>query len=66
MSNGLIPRRSLLPCSIGAAVARRIVADGGHVAIADLNADAGAALVEDLGQDRAFFVHCDVRCALQA
>jgi 3alpha(or 20beta)-hydroxysteroid dehydrogenase len=45
---------------IGAAVARRLVADCGRVAIADLNEDAGAALAEELGHDRAFFVHCDV------
>jgi NAD(P)-dependent dehydrogenase (short-subunit alcohol dehydrogenase family) len=47
-------------CRIGAAVARRVASEGGKVAIADLNAEAGAALVSELG-DHAYFVHCDVR-----
>jgi NAD(P)-dependent dehydrogenase (short-subunit alcohol dehydrogenase family) len=42
-------------------VARRIVAEGGKVAIADLDAEAGAALVSQLGEDRACFLHCDVK-----
>lgn len=46
---------------IGTAVARRVVAEGGRVALADINADAGAALVEDLGEDSVYFVHCDVK-----
>jgi NAD(P)-dependent dehydrogenase (short-subunit alcohol dehydrogenase family) len=48
-------------CRIGAAVARRIVSEGGKVAIADLDAEAGAALVSQLGEDRACFFHCDVK-----
>ena len=38
------------------------MSEGGKVAIADLDAEAGAALVSQLGEDRAAFFHCDVKC----
>lgn len=44
---------------LGEAVVRAIVAQGGHVVIADLNESAGQALVNELG-DNARFVRCDV------
>jgi NAD(P)-dependent dehydrogenase (short-subunit alcohol dehydrogenase family) len=44
---------------LGAATARKIVAGGGSVVIADLNANAGTALAADLGP-RAMFAECDV------
>jgi NAD(P)-dependent dehydrogenase (short-subunit alcohol dehydrogenase family) len=44
---------------LGAATARRLHADGATVTIADLNAEAGAALAAELGE-RAAFVACDV------
>src|SRR5579862_3209119 len=44
---------------LGAATARMIVEDGGHVVIVDLNDAAGQALAKDLGS-RARFVHADV------
>lgn len=43
---------------IGEAVARRVVAGGGHVGIADNNAARGAALAAELGA-RAHFIDCD-------
>ena len=42
-------------------MARRIVSEGGKVAIADLDGEAGAVLVSQLGEDRACFCHCDVK-----
>jgi NAD(P)-dependent dehydrogenase (short-subunit alcohol dehydrogenase family) len=44
---------------LGAATARRLHAAGALVTIADVDADAGAALVAEL-EDRTAFVHCDV------
>ena len=44
---------------LGAATARRLHAAGALVTIADVNAEQGAALVEQLG-GRAAFVRCDV------
>lgn len=47
---------------IGKACARRLSEDGLHVVIADVDADAGQALAEELGSERgkALFVQCDV------
>jgi meso-butanediol dehydrogenase/(S,S)-butanediol dehydrogenase/diacetyl reductase len=45
---------------MGEAIARMIVADGGRVAIADLNRELGSALVEKWGDDRGWFSPCDV------
>ncbi len=42
---------------------RKFIAEGGRVAVADFNPDAGRKLAEALGND-AFFVHCDVKCDL--
>jgi NAD(P)-dependent dehydrogenase (short-subunit alcohol dehydrogenase family) len=44
---------------LGAAVARRVVADGGRVALLDLNDEAGRALADELGAAARFF-HTDV------
>jgi NAD(P)-dependent dehydrogenase (short-subunit alcohol dehydrogenase family) len=44
---------------LGAATARRLHAGGALVTVADVNAEAGNALVAELA-DRAAFVHCDV------
>jgi NAD(P)-dependent dehydrogenase (short-subunit alcohol dehydrogenase family) len=44
---------------IGAATVRRFVAEGAAVVIADVQADAGAALAEELG-DATRFIHTDV------
>jgi NAD(P)-dependent dehydrogenase (short-subunit alcohol dehydrogenase family) len=44
---------------LGEAVVRRLVASGAHVVVADVQADRGAALAEELGA-LASFVHCDV------
>jgi NAD(P)-dependent dehydrogenase (short-subunit alcohol dehydrogenase family) len=44
---------------LGAATARRLVADGGRVVLADVQDEAGAQLAEELGP-KARFVHCDV------
>ncbi len=44
---------------IGAGTARRFVAEGANVIVADLQDDAGRALVAELG-DVARFAHCDV------
>lgn len=44
---------------IGAGTARMFVAEGARVVVADLQDDAGEALVAELG-DAARFVHCDV------
>ena len=40
---------------LGLAVARRIVADGGQVALFDINDDKGTAAVEELGAARASY-----------
>ena len=45
---------------IGQAVARRIYADGGNIIIFDLNAEAGAAMVEEMGADRCHFAQVNV------
>ena len=45
---------------LGLAVARKIVADGGKVALFDVNDDKGAAAVEALGADNARYVRTDV------
>lgn len=46
---------------IGLAIARRFVADGAKVVIADVDDDAGEAAVEDLkGQGEAIYIHCNV------
>ncbi|MBB6366089.1 NAD(P)-dependent dehydrogenase (short-subunit alcohol dehydrogenase family) [Xanthomonas sacchari] len=45
---------------LGLAVAQRIVAEGGKVALFDLNDDKGAAAVADLGADRAHYLRTDV------
>jgi NAD(P)-dependent dehydrogenase (short-subunit alcohol dehydrogenase family) len=45
---------------LGEAMARLFVAEGGNVVIADLQDDAGAKLVAELGEERAAFVHTDV------
>ena len=44
---------------LGEAVVRALVAQGGNVVIADLNAETGQALVEELGNN-ARFMRCDV------
>ncbi len=44
---------------LGAATARLLASDGGKIVIADLNAEAGEALVEEIGAN-ATFVACDV------
>ena len=44
---------------LGLAVARRIVAEGGRVALLDLKADAGASVARELGS-AASFHECDV------
>ncbi len=44
---------------LGAATARLLASDGGKIVIADLNADAGKGLVEEIGANAAF-VECDV------
>lgn len=49
---------------IGEATVRQLVAEGARVAIAARRPELGIALVEELGQDRAFFQKCDV--AVQA
>lgn len=45
---------------IGQAVARRVFADGGNVIIFDLNAEAGAVMVEEMGADRCLFAEVNV------
>src|SRR5580704_10257448 len=50
---------------LGAATAKMIVEEGGHVVIADLNDQAGQALVKDLGH-HARFIHTDVSDAAEA
>ena len=45
---------------LGLAVAERLVADGGRVALLDLDDGRGAAAVEALGADRARYFHADV------
>lgn len=48
---------------LGAATAEYLVERGAQVVLADLNADAGAALVAKLGADKAAFSRCDVTSA---
>jgi NAD(P)-dependent dehydrogenase (short-subunit alcohol dehydrogenase family) len=50
---------------LGAATAKMIVEEGGHVVIADLNAQAGQALAKELG-NHARFIHADVTDPVQA
>jgi NAD(P)-dependent dehydrogenase (short-subunit alcohol dehydrogenase family) len=50
---------------LGAATAKMIVEEGGHVVISDLNVQAGQALAQELG-NHARFVHTDVSDAAQA
>jgi NAD(P)-dependent dehydrogenase (short-subunit alcohol dehydrogenase family) len=50
---------------LGAATAKMIVEEGGHVVIADLNDQAGQALAKELG-NHARFVHTDVTDTAQA
>ncbi len=50
---------------LGAATAKMIVEEGGHVVIADLNEQAGQALAKELGH-HARFVRTDVADAAQA
>jgi NAD(P)-dependent dehydrogenase (short-subunit alcohol dehydrogenase family) len=45
---------------LGEGTARMLVANGGKVVIADLQADKGEALAAELGADKAQFVKCDV------
>ena len=45
---------------LGEGTARMLVAQGGKVVIADLQADKGEALVAELGAEHAAFVRCDV------
>ena len=45
---------------LGEGTARMLVAHGGKVVIADLQADKGEALAAELGADNAAFVRCDV------
>ena len=44
---------------IGAATARKVIAEGGNVVVADLQDERGQALADELGE-RATFVHADV------
>lgn len=48
---------------LGAATAEYLVEGGAQVVLADLNADAGAAMVAKLGADKAAFSRCDVTSA---
>lgn len=48
---------------LGAATAEYLVERGAQVVLADLNADAGAAMVAKLGADKAAFSRCDVTSA---
>jgi NAD(P)-dependent dehydrogenase (short-subunit alcohol dehydrogenase family) len=45
---------------IGAATARRFVDEGARVVVADVQDDAGKALVAELGEENAVYLHCDV------
>lgn len=45
---------------IGAATARLMAREGAKLVLADINDDAGAAMVAELGSDTAKFVRCDV------
>ena len=51
---------------MGEAVARLIVAEGGRVAIADVDETRGKALVQELGAERVHFAPCDVADTEQA
>ena len=48
---------------LGASTAEYLVERGAQVVLADLNADAGAAMVAKLGADKAAFSRCDVTSA---
>lgn len=50
---------------MGAATARIFVREGGRVVLGDMNAGAGAALVEELGKDCSVFMPCDVSDQMQ-
>ena len=50
---------------IGAAITRKLIAEGASVAVADVLDDVGAALVETLSKGRARFFHLDVTQADQ-
>jgi NAD(P)-dependent dehydrogenase (short-subunit alcohol dehydrogenase family) len=50
---------------LGAATAKMIVEEGGHVVIVDLNDQAGHALAKDMGA-KARFVHADVSNPVEA
>ncbi len=50
---------------LGAATAEYLVERGAQVVLADLNTDAGAALVAKLGADKAAFSRCDVTSAAE-
>ena len=45
---------------IGAATARLLAREGAKLVLADINEDAGAAMVRELGSDKASFVRCNV------
>lgn len=45
---------------IGEASVRKIIAEGGKVVIADLDADRGNVLVSELGDDHVRYIHCNV------
>src|SRR5690606_23709479 len=45
---------------LGLAVAEHLVANGGRVALFDVNDDKGAAAVDALGQDKAHYIRTDV------
>jgi len=49
---------------IGLACARRFLYEGARVVLADADDEAGRAALEDLGEDKAVFVHCDVSSRL--
>lgn len=50
---------------LGASTAEYLVERGAQVVLADLNADAGAAMVAKLGADKAAFSRCDVTSATE-
>ena len=50
---------------LGASTAEYLVERGAQVVLADLNADAGAAMVAKLGADKAAFSRCDVASATE-
>ena len=46
---------------IGAATARRLVAEGARVALGDIDRTAGESLAKEIGSENAIFVPLDVR-----